>query len=102
MGQYVVIYKGGAMGETPAAQEASMNAWMAWFGSLGDSVVQMGSPFGESVAVAGDATTSPTTSGLTGYSIVQAEDLAAASKLVAECPNFAEGGTLELFEAIMM
>jgi hypothetical protein len=102
MGQYVVIYKGGAMGETPEAQEASMNAWMAWFGSLGASVIQMGSPFGESAVVAGDASMSPTTSGLTGYSIVEAGDLAAASKLVAGCPNFAEGGSVELFEALMM
>ena len=32
-----------------------MEAWGAWFGSLGDSVVDIGNPFGGSTAVADGA-----------------------------------------------
>ena len=48
MGKYVFAYTGGSMAETPAAQEAAMQAWGAWFGTLGSAVVEMGSPFGPS------------------------------------------------------
>jgi hypothetical protein len=102
MSQYVVVYTGGAMGETPEAQEASLNAWMAWFGSLGDKVTQMGSPFGESVAVSADASMSAATTGLSGFSILEAPSLAETSKLVTTCPIYSEGGGVELYQALMM
>ena len=35
MAKFVVLYKGGAMAETPEAQEASMQEWMGWFGTIG-------------------------------------------------------------------
>jgi hypothetical protein len=102
MGQFVVVYRGGAMGETPEAQEASMNAWMSWFGSLGDKVTQVGSPFGESAAVSADASMSAATTGLTGFSIIEAPSLAEASKLVTTCPIYSEGGGVEIYQALMM
>jgi len=51
MGKFVVVYKGGAMAETPEAQEATMQRWMQWFGGLGSSVTDFGNPFGPSVAL---------------------------------------------------
>src|SRR5690242_2315743 len=98
MGKYVLVYQGGGMAETPEAQQAAMDAWGAWFGALGDSAVDWGAPFGASGAAGGgDATT-----GLTGYSIVQADDLAAAVKMGEGCPVIADGGRVDVYETIDM
>jgi hypothetical protein len=42
MAKFLYLYSGGEMADTPEAQEEQMQAWTAWFGSLGDSVVDMG------------------------------------------------------------
>ena len=96
MGKFVLAYRGGSMAETPEAQEQAMAAWGAWFGSLGAAVVDGGAPFGESAAVGGGAVTSS----LTGYSILDAADLKAALKLAEGCPVLANGGSVDVYEAI--
>lgn len=96
MGKYVLVYQGGAMAETEEAQQAAMAAWGAWFGTLGAAVVDGGAPFGASAAVGGGASTS----GLTGYSILEAGDLAGAVTLAEGCPILADGGTVDVYEAI--
>ena len=99
MSNFVLAYTGGAPAETPEAQEASMAAWNSWFQSLGDAVVDGGNPFGASVTVAGDGSTSKGgRSGLTGYSIISADDLSAATVHVKGCPLLADGGTVEVYE----
>ena len=41
MPKYVLAYHGGSMPEDPAAQAEGMAAWGAWFGSLGDAVIDV-------------------------------------------------------------
>ena len=36
MAKFLYLYSGGEMADTPEAQEEQMQAWTAWFGSLGD------------------------------------------------------------------
>jgi len=96
MGKYVLAYMGGGMAETEEAQEQAMAAWGAWFGSLGNAVVDGGAPFGPSAAVGGGAATS----GLTGYSILQADDLASAVGLAEGCPVLKNGGSVHVYETI--
>ncbi len=102
MGKYVIVYTGGSMAETPEAQEAAMAAWGAWFGTLGAAVTEIGNPFGASTAVQADGSTAATVAGLTGYSILEADDLELAAKAVGDCPVLAGGGTVEVYEAIEM
>ena len=96
MGKYVLAYQGGSMAETPEAQEQAMAAWGAWFGSLGAAVVDGGAPFGESTKVGGGSVGSS----LSGYSILEAADLKAAAKLAEGCPVLANGGSVDVYEAI--
>lgn len=96
MAKYVLVYQGGSMAETEEAQQAVMAAWGAWFGSLGSAVVDGGAPFGASAAVGGGASTT----GLTGYSILEAADLDAAVQMGAGCPILADGGSVDVYEAI--
>jgi hypothetical protein len=97
MGKYVFIYTGGGMAPTEEEQQKAMAAWGAWFGGLGDKIVDSGAPFGASGAVNGSAKT-----GATGYSIVTAGSLDDAVGLAGDCPIIGNGGNVEVFEAIEM
>lgn len=98
MGKYVLAYTGGGMAATEAEQAAAMEQWGAWFGTLGAAIVDMGAPFGASTAAGGGAAAS----GLSGYSILTADSLDAASKLAEGCPVIATGGAVEVYETIEM
>ena len=55
MSKFVFAYRGGrGMATTPEGQEKVMAEWGAWFGSLGASLVDGGSPFGPAVTVRPD------------------------------------------------
>ena len=96
MGKYVLVYQGGAMAETQEAQQAAMAAWGNWFGSLGAAVLDGGAPFGTIAAVGGGGSRTE----LSGYSILQADDLDAAVRLAGGCPIIADGGSVDVYEAI--
>jgi hypothetical protein len=99
MAKYLFAYRGGGMAETEAEQQAAMAAWGSWFGELGAAIVDPGNPFGPSATVAqGGAVSDGGAAGLTGYSVLSAEDLAGARELAKGCPVLAQGGTVEVYE----
>jgi hypothetical protein len=102
MGKYVFLYTGGKMAETAEAQQESMQAWGAWFGSLGSAVSDMGNQFGASATVAGTGVTSGGGSSLSGYTVVTADSLDDASSKAKGCPLLSDGGTVEVYEALEM
>jgi hypothetical protein len=98
MGKYVLAYKGGSIPESEEESKRVMDAWTAWFTELGDSVVDMGNPFGAQAAVGGGST-----SGLTGYSIVNAASLDDALAKAKSCPILNGGsGGVEVYETLEM
>ena len=104
MANYVMVYKGGGMPETDAQREAVLAAWGAWYGKLGQAVVDGGNPFGPSSSVASDGTVSNgAASGLTGYTIIAADTMASATELAKGCPIFrAPTGRVAVSELIEM
>lgn len=102
MGKYVVVYRGGSMGETPGEQEALMKQWMEWFGTLGSTLKDIGNPFSSSTAISADGARGEASSGLSGYSILEAANMNDAAKLAGNCPHLASGGSLEIYEAVVM
>ena len=103
MAKFLLAYKGGAMGETPAEQQKQMEAWMNWFGSLGESVVDGGAPFGSSSTIASSGATSDGgKSALSGYSIISAGTLDEACTKAKGCPVLSTGGSIEVYEAMPM
>ena len=46
MKPFVLLYKGGKAGSTPAEAEKIMKVWMQWFDKLGKTLVDGGKPFG--------------------------------------------------------
>ena len=102
MAKFLYLYSGGQMAETPEAQEKAMQEWTAWFGTLGDSVVDMGNPFGAATTVKNGGNSEGGASQLGGYSIINAESIAEAATKVNGCPVLADGGSVEVYEALAM
>lgn len=97
MGNYLFAYRGGGMADTDEARQAVMAAWGAWFGELGDAIVDPGNPFGPSTSVgAGGAGGSA----LTGYSVIKSDSLDAAAALAQGCPVLGNGGSVDVYETI--
>jgi len=98
MSNYLFAYRGGAgMAQTDAEREAAMAAWGAWFGGLGEAIVDPGNPFGPSTSVGGDGVAA---SALNGYSVIKADSIDAAAGLVDGCPVLAQGGSVDVYETI--
>jgi len=107
MAKFLYLYTGGQMAETPEAQEAAMQEWTNWFGTLGDSVTDIGNPFGAGTTVSnGSGSNGSGSNGggskLSGYSIINAESLADAASKANKCPVLQSGGTVEVYEALAM
>src|SRR5664279_1848521 len=98
MAKFVLAYTGGSMAETPEAQEAAMAAWGGWFGQLGAAIVDPGNPFGASNRVTSASAAGGASTALGGYSIIEANDIAAASKLAGGCPVLEGGGAVDVYE----
>jgi hypothetical protein len=102
MAKFVLVFHGGETPEEPSREV--MDRWMAWFGELGEAVVDMGSPFGDSATIASDGTPSPGTGSnpATGYTVVEAPNLHDAVVLAKGCPGLSSGGSVRLYETRQM
>jgi hypothetical protein len=70
----------------PKAAAEGMKGWMAWAKKCGKQLVDMGTPLGNGVKLNQDGAT-PSKRNVAGYSILQAESLAAAKKLMKNHPH---------------
>lgn len=105
MSKFVFAYHGGSgMADGAAEQAAIMEAWGQWFGALGTAVIDGGAPVGAARTVApdGTATDGGGANPLTGYSVVEAVDLDAATEMARGCPVLANGGSVEVAQTIDM
>jgi YCII-related domain-containing protein len=82
--RFMLLYSGPA---TPP--DASHEGWPEWFKKLGDRLVDRGSPMIGGRVVHGDGSSSDSAAHLNGYSIIQAEDLDEAVRLVRDHPFLA-------------
>lgn len=88
---------------TPEQREESMKAWYAWKDTVGDALVDFGAPLFNGTEVHSDGTTSTSTKEVSGYSIIQAEDMTAARALLTTHPHLKNGGCeIELHEMMDM
>lgn len=93
MPKFMMVYKGDAtdMSEmtTEQAQEV-MAKWGAWMQKVGPALSEVGTPFGPGTSLVDDGTAGAAVS-LTGYSIVEAADMAGAQALAGGHPYLSEG-----------
>lgn len=98
MANYVLVYHGGGMPETPEEGAKIMQAWNVWFGELGDSLVDGGNPASATKTIAPNGSVSDDPSGPSGYSILKADSLDAAVALAKGCPVLQGGASIQVVE----
>jgi hypothetical protein len=98
MKKFVLLYTGT---RDQAPTDESIAAWGEWFGSLGDKLVDAGNPFGQGREVSAGSTTelSPSASGVTGYTLINAQDIDEAEKIALTHPTVP---SIQVFEAMPM
>ncbi len=96
MKKFLFIYNA-----SPDQGSDSMDDWMAWFGSIGEHLVDVGNPIQGGTLVKGASTTELTsfTDLVGGYSLINAKDIGEATGLAKTCPNAAG---IRIFETIPM
>lgn len=105
MAKYLVLYRstataGDQMGATPEQAQEGMALWMAWFEKTGKAVVDFGSPLDKSTLVGGKGDTGTP---IGGYSVLEADSQAAATKLLDGHPHLqAPGAVIEVLEFLPM
>ena len=107
MAKFIYLYRGPAtpMSDfTPEQGAERMAAFSAWMEKVGAALVDVGSPFGSSASVRDDGTEG-TAGDLIGYTIVEADGLAAAKALTDGLPFLADRDgrfAVEIFELLPM
>jgi hypothetical protein len=105
MARFMMAYKGEAtdMADmTPEEGAAVMAAWGTWMEAVGAALVDVGTPFGPGASVVDDGSAGSASS-LTGYSIVEADDMAGAQTLADGHPYLSEGKgnyAVDIFELL--
>ena len=87
-----MVYKGEATDMADMSEEeanAVMAKWGVWMAKVGPALSDLGTPFGPGTSLVDDGTSGTATS-LTGYSIVEAVDMAAAQALADGHPYLSE------------
>jgi YCII-related domain len=104
MAKFIYLYRGPVPDLTPEQGAERVAAFAAWMQKLGPALVDGGSPFGASASVHDDGTEG-TAGDLIGYTIIEADDLAAAKAFTAGLP-FLSGNdgncAAEIFELLPM
>lgn len=90
------------MPDDPAVIEELMGAWGAWYGSMGDALVDGGAPISGNSAIGADGNTTASVATLSGYTIVETADEAAAIKIAQGCPVLADGASVQINTLIEM
>lgn len=92
MKKFMILYMAPVSAEqqmnvTPEEMKKGMEPWLAWFKKCGKAIVDQGNPLGNGVHVTKKGSSKGETQ-VTGYSIVQANDIEAAKAMVKDHPHF--------------
>jgi hypothetical protein len=88
------------MPQTPAQQARVMKQWTSWYAKLGQAIVDPGSPFGpvNRIDAEGDVARGAVGRRASGYSIIEAPSLKAATKIARGCPVIKGGAQVAVYE----
>jgi hypothetical protein len=99
--KYLLVYYGGGMPATPAAQARALRQWEKWFEKVGSSMIDGGNPMSGAVNKVrsdGSVAKGPIGKRASGYSILEAPSLERATKLAKGCPILRGGGEIAVYE----
>jgi hypothetical protein len=101
MARFLVTYHGGKMPADDTGREQAMAAFAQWVEQTGQALIDPGAPLGPAKTVTSAAVTDgPAAGTLDGYSIIDADNINTAVKLVAKHPFVERGGSLQVSPAV--
>lgn len=111
MKKFLVIYHAPAqaamekmMNATPEEKMEGMKPWMEWMGGMGSSLVDGGAPLMPGTVLLAGGAEEANTPDLTGYSLIEAEDLEDAKSKLKNHPHldWIEGCKVEVLQCMPM
>jgi hypothetical protein len=104
MPKFMYIFHGGQTPATPEEGQKVMAAWTSWLDGIGGNLVDGGNPAGMSKTVtASGVEDNGGANPVSGYTLVNAPDMAAACDMAKGCPILDGGkGSIEVAEALEM
>ena len=104
MAKFVFAFHGGSVPANPEEGKKVMDAWGAWYGSMGAAVIDGGNPVGKSSTVMpnGSVVNNGGANPVSGYSLIEASNLEDALSKAKACPILKAGGSVEVAQAMDM
>ena len=107
---YLVVYHSPASAmkkmqtASPEEMAEGMKAWMTWAKKCGNRLVDMGSPLMGGVNLKATGAATPSKRKVSGYSLLKAESMAGAKKLLKGHPHLSwvKGCEIEVHEVMTM
>ena len=90
------------MNVSPEEMKKGMEPWLAWFKKHGKAIVEQGAPLGKSECIDKKGAKKGQTQ-VTGYGVIEAKDMDAAKKMVADHPHLMmPNANIEILEIMPM
>lgn len=103
MPKYVMTYLGGNPPATPEEGQKHFAEYQAWLKGLGNKAISPANPLKGTMCVAPDGSTSEgSQTGMSGYTIIEADSMDEALQAAKACPFLGIGGTMEISELVEM
>jgi len=102
MARFLVTYHTGDMPHDLESMAKAREAFMTWATKTGTALVDPGAPTKSTstVAAGGWDPTGHSDEPFTGWSVIEAADVAAAADLLSDHPFIGRGGTLQISEPV--
>ena len=108
MKKFIVIYHAPdelmqqSQSASPKEQEKGMEAWMAWAEKCGDKLADLGAPLANGQRLQQGGKSANSDRNVVGYSVLQAENLEEAKKLLQDHPHLEWDGacSIEVHETL--
>ena len=103
MANFLLVYTGGVRETPPTPEESAaiLQDWNNWIESLGENMVDVGNPttpMAKTIASDGAVSDGATGEMVTGYSVIKADSLDAATEAAKGCPQLKAGGQVIVYE----
>lgn len=103
MANFMIAYYGGGQPGSREEGMAHMANWKAWVESLGDKVVNPGTPLSSTKIVTSDSVQDESDpDALKGFAVVKADSIEAAVEIAQSDPFLAMNGTIRVSHMIEM
>lgn len=104
MTNFVLMYTGSTMPESEADSAQMMADWGAWYGKMGEAIVDGGNPFSRSKTVSADGISDgpAATPEVTGYTVIAADSIEEAAAMCEGHPHIKWGGKVTVHETFSM